>query len=154
MRRADKEITDREELRRILRDARVCRLAMVDGDRPYLVPLSFALDGDDLVFHSATAGRKLEVLARNPAACFEVEEGVEVAPAAAACDVGMRYRTVIGFGEVEVVEDPAERARLLALFGPRYGAGAALDEAKARRVRVLRLRVRELTGKRSPALPR
>jgi hypothetical protein len=150
MRRREQEITDVAELRRILRDARVCRLAMVDGDRPYLVPLTFALDGDDLVLHSAGAGRKLDLLRRNPAVCFEVEEGVELAPAATACDFTMRYRTVIGAGQVEFVEDPAERARLLALFGPRYGAPPGLPpDVEVRRTRVLRIRVRELTGKRS-----
>jgi nitroimidazol reductase NimA-like FMN-containing flavoprotein (pyridoxamine 5'-phosphate oxidase superfamily) len=152
MRRKEKEITDGAELRRILAEARVCRLAMVDGDRPYLVPLTFALDGEHLVLHAARAGRKLEVLRRNPAVCFEVEEGVEVAPAAAACGFGMRYRTVIGHGEVEFVEDPAERARLLALFGPRYGApDHPVPDAEVKRSCVLRVRVRELTGKRSPA---
>jgi nitroimidazol reductase NimA-like FMN-containing flavoprotein (pyridoxamine 5'-phosphate oxidase superfamily) len=152
MRRREKEITDRDELHRILRDARVCRVAFSDGDRPYLVPLSFALDGDDLVVHSARTGRKIEVLRRNPAVCFEVEEGVEVAPAAAACDFSMRFRTVIGFGEAEFVEDRAERSRLLALFGPRYGAPeAAVPEPEVARTCVLRIRVRELTGKRSPA---
>jgi hypothetical protein len=150
MRRREQEITDAAELRRILRDARVCRLAMVDGDRPYLVPLTFALDGDDVVLHSAGAGRKLDLLRRNPAVCFEVEEGVELAPAATACDFTMRYRTVIGVGEVEFVEDRAERARLLALFGPRYGAPPGPPpDAEVRRTWVLRLRVRELTGKRS-----
>jgi nitroimidazol reductase NimA-like FMN-containing flavoprotein (pyridoxamine 5'-phosphate oxidase superfamily) len=64
----------------------------------------------------------------------------------------MRFRTVIGFGEVERVEDRAERARLLALFGPRYGAPPrAIPEAALQRTSVLRVRVRELTGKRSPA---
>lgn len=152
MRRKEKEITEREELRRILAGARVCRVAMCDGDRPYLVPLSFALDGDDLVLHSAREGRKLDVLRRNPAVCFEVEEAVAVRPAATACDFGMAFRTVIGFGEVELVEDPAERRRLLALFGPRYGAPpGALPDHELARTRVLRVRVRELTGKRSPA---
>jgi nitroimidazol reductase NimA-like FMN-containing flavoprotein (pyridoxamine 5'-phosphate oxidase superfamily) len=152
MRRSEKEITDPAELRRILRDARVCRVAMSDGGRPYLVPLTFALDGDDLVLHSAGAGRKIEALRRNPSVCFEVEEGVEVLPAARACAFSMRFRTVIGFGEVEFVEDRAERARLLALFGPRYGApdGPPRD-ADVQRACVLRVRVRELTGKRSPA---
>jgi nitroimidazol reductase NimA-like FMN-containing flavoprotein (pyridoxamine 5'-phosphate oxidase superfamily) len=150
MRRADKQITDPAELRRIVRAARVCRLAMCDGDRPYLVPLTFALDGDDLVFHSAREGRKLEVLRRNPAVCFEVEEGVEVAPGASACDFSMRFRTVIGFGEVEFVDDPAERARLLALFGPRYGAPEGpVPDREVQRTCVLRVRVRELDGKRS-----
>ena len=148
MRRKDKEITDPAELRRILRDARVCRLAVSDGDRPYLVPLTFALDGDDLVLHSACVGRKVDILRRNPQVCFEVEEGVGIAPAATACAFSMRFRTVIGFGEVEFVEDAGERLRLLELFGPRYGApDAPVPGAENRRTCVLRVRVRELTGK-------
>jgi nitroimidazol reductase NimA-like FMN-containing flavoprotein (pyridoxamine 5'-phosphate oxidase superfamily) len=151
MRRKEQEITDRDELYRILRAARVCRLAMVDGDRPYLVPLTFALDGDDLVLHSARAGRKIELLRRNPAVCFEVEEGVEVMQAETACDFSMRFRTVIGSGEAEFVEDRAERARLLALFVSRFGAPAGpLPEVEVQRTCVVRVRVRELTGKRSP----
>ncbi len=151
MRRTDKEIADRGEARRILEAARVCRLAMSDGDRPYLVPLSFALDGDDLVVHSARVGRKLEILRRNPEVCFEVEEGVAFARGATACGSTMRYRSVVGFGTVEFVEDRAEHARLLALFGPRYGAPAgAIPDAEVDRTVVLRVRVRELTGKRSP----
>jgi nitroimidazol reductase NimA-like FMN-containing flavoprotein (pyridoxamine 5'-phosphate oxidase superfamily) len=149
MRRKDREITDRAELRRILDEARVCRLAMVDGDRPYLVPLSFALDGDDLVLHSARSGRKLDALRRNPAVCFEVEEGVEILPGPTGCKTSMAFRTVIGFGEAELVHDRAERARLLALFGPRYGApDGPVPESEVERTCVLRIRVRELTGKR------
>jgi len=154
MRRRDEEITDREEVRRILAAARVCRVAMVDGDRPYLVPLSFALDGDDLVLHSASAGRKLDLLRRNPAVCFEVEEGVELATAATACDFTFAFSTVIGEGDVEFVEDAAERGRLLSILAARYGAPAgALPAAEVRRTCVLRVRVRSLTGKRSPAEP-
>jgi nitroimidazol reductase NimA-like FMN-containing flavoprotein (pyridoxamine 5'-phosphate oxidase superfamily) len=151
MRRKEQEITDRDELLRILREARVCRLAMVDGDRPYLVPLTFALDGDDLILHSAKAGRKIELLRRNPAVCFEVEEGVEVIRAETACDFSMRFRTVVGTGQAEFVEDPAERARLLTLFVSRFGAPAGpLPEVEVQRTCVVRVRVRELTGKRSP----
>src|SRR5512135_2155900 len=140
MRRREQEIADPAELRRILAGATVCRVAMVEGDRPYLVPLTFALDGDDLILHSARAGRKIEALRRSPAVCFEVEEGVEVAPAATACDFSMRFRTVIGFGDVEFVEDRAERARLLALFAPRYGApGDPLPEVEIQRTCVLRV---------------
>jgi hypothetical protein len=151
MRRKEKEITDPAELRRILGAARVCRLALCDGDRPYLVPLTFALDGDDLVLHSARSGRKLDILRRNAAVCFEVEEGVEIAPAATACETGMRFRTVIGHGDAEIVDDRAERLRLLALFGPRYGVAqeATPPEREVERTCVIRIRVRELTGKRS-----
>jgi nitroimidazol reductase NimA-like FMN-containing flavoprotein (pyridoxamine 5'-phosphate oxidase superfamily) len=152
MRRTDKEITDPAELRRILEGARVCRVAMVDDGKPYLVPLSFVLDGDDLVFHAATSGRKLDVLRRNPSVCFEVEEGVEVAVGPSPCGTTQRYRSVIGFGEAELAEDAAERVRLLALFGPRYGApDVPMSGERIRSTVVFRVRMRELTGKRSPA---
>jgi nitroimidazol reductase NimA-like FMN-containing flavoprotein (pyridoxamine 5'-phosphate oxidase superfamily) len=152
MRRKDREITDRAELLRILAEARVCRLAMVDGDRPYVVPLTFALDGADLVLHSARAGRKLDILRRNPAVCFEVEEGVAINVGPSPCETGMRFRTVIGHGVAEFVEESAERARLLALFGPRYGAPSRpLPANEVERTAVLLIRVDELTGKRCPA---
>jgi hypothetical protein len=115
------------------------------------VPLTFALDGEDVVLHSARTGRKIEILRRNPSVCLEVEEGVEVAPAPTACETGMSFRTVVGEGEAEFVEDPAERARLLALWARRYGAPEGpLPEAELARTCVLRIRLRELTGKRSP----
>ena len=152
MRRKDREIADGAELRRILADARVCRVAMCDGDRPYLVPLSFALDGDDVVLHSAREGRKLDILRRHPAVCFEVEEGVEIDIGPSPCNTGMRFRTVIGHGVVEFVDDAPECARLLALFGPRYGApDGPLAPTDVERTTVLRIRVRDLTGKRRPA---
>jgi hypothetical protein len=42
MRKADKEITDRDELYRILDEALVVHLGMVDDGQPYVVPLNFA----------------------------------------------------------------------------------------------------------------
>jgi nitroimidazol reductase NimA-like FMN-containing flavoprotein (pyridoxamine 5'-phosphate oxidase superfamily) len=152
MRRKELEITDREELRAILERARVCRVALCDGDRPYLVPLSFALDGDDLVLHSARQGRKLEILRRNPAVCFEVEEGVSLAHAPTACDFNWRFRTVIGHGQATFVEDLPERGRLLGLFVPRYGAPpGALPAHEVAATCVIKVRVDQLTGKRSSA---
>lgn len=150
MRRREKEITDREEIHRVLSEARVCRVALCDGDKPYLVPLSFVLDGNDVIVHSARSGRKIEILRRNPAVCFEVEEGVSFVPEATPCKSGMRFRTVIGHGVAEFIENGAEKARLLALFGPRYlGSDAPVVDSEAERVLLFRIRFRELTGKRS-----
>jgi nitroimidazol reductase NimA-like FMN-containing flavoprotein (pyridoxamine 5'-phosphate oxidase superfamily) len=151
MRRKDREITDAAELRGILERAVSCRVALADGDQPYLVPLSFALDGADVVLHSARAGRKLDILRRNPKVCFEVEEGVSVRLAPEPCDVGMAYRTVVGFGVAEEVEDAVEKARLLAVLSAKYMGGAVpagFPERELARTVVLRVRVRELYGKR------
>ena len=155
MLRREKEITDPAALRGLLERALHLRLALVDGEAPYLVPLSFALDGPDLVLHSSRAGRKLEILRRNPRVAFLVEEGVALSPAAEPCDVGMDYQTVIGEGEAAFVTDPAEKVRLLQILTAKYtgAAGASFPPAEVRRTEVLRVRVARLTGKRSPPSP-
>jgi uncharacterized protein len=127
MRRQDKEIRDPAVLRQILESAVVCRLAMCDGDRPYVVPISFVLEGESLLLHCAEHGRKLDVLRRNPHVCFEVDEAVEVVAHKEACNVGMRFLSVIGTGRVAWVEGAAEKARVV----------------------VLRVEIERLTGKRS-----
>lgn len=41
MRRADRKVTDELEIEAIIRKADVCRIALVDGDLPYIVTLNF-----------------------------------------------------------------------------------------------------------------
>ena len=53
MRRAEKEIKDQTDIDNIIKEARVCRLAMADKDQPYVVPLNFGYDYPYLYFHDA-----------------------------------------------------------------------------------------------------
>ena len=72
MRRKDREIEDRAELESIIGAAMVCRLAMSEDDRPYIVPLCFGYKDGNLYFHSAEEGKKLEILRVNSSICFEI----------------------------------------------------------------------------------
>jgi nitroimidazol reductase NimA-like FMN-containing flavoprotein (pyridoxamine 5'-phosphate oxidase superfamily) len=47
------ELTDSECLR-FLRDARLGRIALLDGEQPLVVPVNYALDGDAVVFGTAS----------------------------------------------------------------------------------------------------
>ncbi|HEU4385458.1 MAG TPA: pyridoxamine 5'-phosphate oxidase family protein [Anaeromyxobacteraceae bacterium] len=151
MRRADRAISDPAAIRAILEEALVCRLAMASGDQPYLVPLNFALDGQELVLHMASEGTKVEMLRRNPRVCFEAEAGVEVIPADRPCDVGMRFRSVVGFGEARFVDGEEEKARALQLLAAKYapGAKAGISPLRVRQTLVVRVAIRELHGKQS-----
>ncbi|MEN6368154.1 MAG: pyridoxamine 5'-phosphate oxidase family protein [Thermotogota bacterium] len=148
MRRSDREIKDRSEVDRVLHAAPVCHLALCDGNRPYVVPMSYGYDGESLYFHCASEGRKLDVLRRNANACFEVEIGVEVTAREAACSWGLHYESVIGRGRLSIVEDPEEKRRGLAALMAHYGGspGGISDDA-VRSVCVLRLDVDEVSGK-------
>ena len=57
----------------IIRKASVCRLGMLDGDTPYIVPLCFGYRDDTLYFHGSMKSRKAELIRRHPKVCFEFD---------------------------------------------------------------------------------
>ncbi|MDO5717458.1 MAG: pyridoxamine 5'-phosphate oxidase family protein [Tissierellia bacterium] len=61
MRRKDREM-DRDFALDIIDKSEYGVLGIVDGDTPYTVPLSIVRDEDKLYFHSAIAGKKVELL--------------------------------------------------------------------------------------------
>lgn len=148
MRRADKEIADRGEIDRILRKATVCRLGLVDGAAPYIVPLSFGYDGSTLYFHSAREGKKIDLLRRNPAVRFEVDVDVEPVPSGTSCGWTMRYRSVIGSGTASFVEEPGEKSAALGIIMRQYTDGPCeFPEETLRKIEVFKVVIGEISGK-------
>ena len=95
MRRKDKEITDLAEIEAIINRSLVCRLAMVDGDLPYIVPLCFGYDKNKLYFHTGTKGKKIDILKQNPHVCVEFDIDCKARPGKTACKWGMQYLSLI-----------------------------------------------------------
>jgi uncharacterized protein len=154
MRRADKEITDTGELHRILDEALVLHLGMVDDGRPYVVPLNFAREGDELWLHCAAEGRKLRCLRRHSDVCVLVERVFEVTEGPSACgDWTSHYESVIGFGTAVVVDDEEHRLRgLRAIMGKYSGRQDwQFSAATLAKTVIVRVDLDSLTGKRSPA---
>jgi len=154
MRRGEKEIVDREELYRILDEAMVMRLGMLDGERPYVVPLNFAREGDELWFHAARAGRKLDCLRAAPAVCVEADRFLTLQSGPRACDDWTaHYESVIGFGRAEIVEDAATKLHGLRAIMRKYSGRDdwGFPDASVKGTAVVRIRLDALTGKRSPA---
>ena len=51
MRKANREVKDRNEIIEIMKRCDVCRLVFNNGDYPYIVPLNFGLDADEEKSH-------------------------------------------------------------------------------------------------------
>jgi len=113
MRRKDREITDRAEIDQIIRSAHLMRIALADGDMPFLVPVFYCYDGTSLYFHSAHAGTKIEILKRNNKVCFEISVDHGIIESGEPCDFEAKHRTVIGFGKAAFVKDEAEKIKAL-----------------------------------------
>jgi uncharacterized protein len=151
MRRSDREITSRSRIDEIIRGCEVCHLGMADGDQPYVVPVSFGYDGQNVYFHSARDGKKLDVIAANPRVCVQFERRVALMPSETeACDWSFAFESVIGFGVVEELRDPESKAFGLNEIMHHYsGRRWEFDPSTLARTRVWRVAIEEVTGKHS-----
>ncbi len=114
MRRKDREITDPIEIDAILERADYGHLGLCDGDEPYVLPMNFGLADGAVYLHCASEGRKLDILRRNPNACFQVETGTQLLPSPNACSWGIAFQSVMIFGTISVVESEEEKVEGLA----------------------------------------
>jgi len=150
MRRAEKEIKDRSIIDEIIKQARVCRLAMVDRDRPYVVPMSFGYDGSHIFFHSAMEGRKMDLLVRNPHVCFEFDEVVKIIKNKEACEWGMNFKSVIGQGRATLIDDAAKKIEALGVIMAHYSRRIfEFPEERVEKTAVIKVTITEITGKQS-----
>ena len=81
---------------------RLGRLAFVAGEWPLVLPMNYALDGD-IVYFRTSAGRKLFAASRCARVTFQVDHVDE------AWEDGW---SLLAFGWLRVVDDPAELARV------------------------------------------
>lgn len=150
MRRSEKEITGKTGIEAIIRQSMVCRLALSDGQSPYIVPLCFGYSNHTLYFHSAKEGKKLDILKRNNQVCFEFDIGTEVKPGKTACDWGMAFQSVIGFGKALMVEDVVEKRKALELITAQYADKAyKITDGAAKEILVFKVEISTMTGKKS-----
>ena len=104
MRRADREVTDVNEIIDIIDHCKVCHIALMDGEWPYIVAMNFAYryENDQLVIylHSAKEGKKLDLLRKDDHVCFEMDYDHEMIPAKYACAVRVMPSVTVSVGVV------------------------------------------------------
>jgi len=150
MRRSDKEITDRNAIEDIILRSKVCKLAMCEENRPYIVPLCFGFKNNTLYFHSAPKGKKIEILKKNPNVCFEFEIFTQIIKSAKACKWGMRYKSVIGFGKAGLITDDDLKRQAFDIIMNQYADGSFIyDDALLKSVVVINVGIQSMTGKQS-----
>ena len=152
MRRSEKAVTDPEQLYRIIDRCDFCRLGMINGTVPYIVPLCFVRSGHTLLFHSAQEGLKIDLIRNNPNVCFGMERNVSVVRSEDPCRWGIRYESITGTGSAVFVDDPVEKEQALAALMRKYGSSEesySFDQAAIDATCIVSISIVSLTGKRS-----
>ena len=135
------------ECRKVLAGTNLGRLACAHDNQPYVVPIYFAVDGEDL-YSFATVGRKIEWMRANPKVCLEVDDITDQ----------FHWTTVVAIGRYEELTHStvheAIKLRAQALFNKRpewWFPGAARTATGAERhvPVIFRIRVEHVSGRRA-----
>lgn len=93
------------EVENLLRTQIVGRIGCHDGDFMYVVPISYAYDGEYVYCHSYE-GKKIEMMRKNPKVCFQVDEMRDMA----------NWKSVVAWGEFEELTDHDARSKALQIL--------------------------------------
>ena len=155
LRRSDKEWNDPHEIEQVLASVRIMTVACCLEDEPYLFTVDFAWEPQtrQLWFHSASEGRKMDILKANPRVCVTVVE--DRGYLEGECDHA--YRSLILEGKAQVVTDLAEKRHGLELLVRKHEpqpetvlARLAGDEESVRNIAIVRITVDAMSGKQGP----
>ena len=123
---------------------------MSENNKPYVLPMNFALDGETIILHSAQSGRMWETIVKNKNVCINWTLGEELAyqDEHVGCSYRVKSKSVNVEGEVELVEDFDEKVRCLNLLMAQYSNREFQFNAPAvRNVGILKVNISEISGK-------
>jgi len=154
MRRIDRQINTKEELRSILKEGKVIHVAFQDIHEPYMVTMNYGFTwGADAMprfyFHCAPEGRKVVIINANPRVCFSVYLCDPFVTGEKACNYGMKYRSVVGYGTMRPARDNEEKAAGLNLLMEQYTGKSAwsYDDDIMKKTAVYCLEADRISGK-------
>ncbi|MDF2820784.1 MAG: 5-nitroimidazole antibiotic resistance protein [Clostridiales bacterium] len=158
MRRRDREVTRKEEIFDIIDQCKVCRIAMIDNGKPYIVPMNFGYEeiDDKLIFyfHSAKQGRKIDIMKSNNQVCVEMDCEHQLVEADIACDYGYYFASLIGNGTVNFIDEiTLKKHALLKIMSHQTGRDDfTFDDKSVQSVAVFQIIMDDYAGKRKPKI--
>ena len=154
MRRRDREITDNEKIKEIIKACDCCRLGLNDNGKVYIVSLNFGFteknENYPFYFHGARAGWKLDIIKQNNYVGFKLDTNHKIyTKGDKVCDYTAIFQSIIGNGKIEIIEDLQEKMKAL-LELMKHNTGKTeweFDERMLKAVYVFKLVVEEMSCK-------
>ena len=153
--RREKQIADTNEIREILDKSKVLHLGLADGDMPYVVPMNYGYTMENekltLWLHGATQGRKLDIMRVNPKVFFSIECDLQPFEGDVACKYGMGYRSLLGSGVAQIIEDVEIKKKALTyLMKTQTDKDFEFNDKLVSVVGIIKINVAEYTAKYRP----
>ncbi|MGH1428832.1 MAG: pyridoxamine 5'-phosphate oxidase family protein [Arenicella sp.] len=110
---AKKAHYDQQSVYRVIDDAVIGTVAIIDNNAPIAIPMAIARIGDKLYLHGSRSSRLMKSIASGSQVCINIThlDGIVVARSGMHCSAN--YRSVVIHGQGEEITHPEEHARLL-----------------------------------------
>lgn len=96
------------EIESLLQQQFIGRIGCHADGKTYVVPISYAYDGTS-IYSLAGEGQKIEMMRKNPAVCFQVDNTNSLD----------NWQSVVAWGDFEELHDPLDRNAALQLLNNR-----------------------------------
>ena len=156
VRRKEREITDQEEMRQVLKNTKYITVAFCMNNEPYLVALNHGYDQtrNCLYFHCAPEGKKLVYAQANPNVWGQAVLDFGVTDE---CDYA--YSSVHFSGKLSLISDPTEKHHALEILVRQVAINpesklAKIKPEKIEKTTLGRIDITYLSGKKHQATPK
>jgi hypothetical protein len=148
LRRKDRRLDDAAAMALLQRGEYGILSTSDKNNRPYGIPVNYVLMEENIFFHCATEGQKLENITANNGVSFCVVGMTELIPE----KFSTRYESVVVSGNADVVEDEVTKENALRALVAKYApdhiaAGDAYIDKLKDQTTVVRVEIESLAGK-------
>lgn len=154
MRRKDREVSDINEILRIMKDCDDAVLAFNDEVAPYILAVNFGVSENageiTLYIHGAIEGKKYDYLKDGAAVSFQMSTNHKLIMDKERGYCTMNYESIIGRGEVYELHDYDDKEAALEVLVQKYHIPSekfVYARAAIPRTRVFKICVKDLTCK-------
>ncbi len=153
--RRDRAVTDINQIIKIVDNAKILHLGLIDQGFPYIVPLHYGYEYDEsndkfsFYMHGAKEGHKIDLINANSNAFIELETDIDLDLAGEnPCQYGSFYSSVMGQGQASIVENTDEKKHALNLLMlNQVGRKFEFTDNMVNGVVVIKVAVRNYTAK-------
>ena len=151
MRRKEKEIKDKKEIISIIQKAKICRIGLLENNKPYIFPMNFGYKDECLYFHCAKEGKKIDIIKKNNNICFEIDTDHKIINTNRLCNWSSTYASVMGNGKATIIENNALKKEALNIIVDHYSPGTYYDysDDDVKKVCIIKIKIEDMTGKKS-----
>ncbi|MCI9040302.1 pyridoxamine 5'-phosphate oxidase family protein [Dubosiella newyorkensis] len=151
MRRSRQQLSEQETIK-ILENATSGVLALFDADDyTYALPISYVYHGNEIYFHSASSGHKIEAIKHHQKVSFCVVAQDKIVPE----KFTTFFKSAIVFGTIEIIEDEAEKRKAIECLSKKYSPHETEERTQQeidrfwKQLTMLKLNIEKISGKQS-----